>query len=123
MSFLPVVSHPAARIVAPAQIRAIQQATAAAFNVTRADLLGARRSHPITDARQLAMYLVRKHTGASYPMIGHYFGPAGGPPKNHTTALVACRKVARQLKSDARLRALALGVMAAALLQEGETNG
>ena len=51
-------------------------------------------SHP----RMVAMYLARKHTGASYSDIGGHFGG-----RNHSTAVAAEKKVRQWLRDDAEL--------------------
>jgi chromosomal replication initiator protein len=51
-------------------------------------------SHP----RMVAMYLARKHTGASYSDIGGHFGG-----RNHSTAVAAEKKVRQWLQEDAEL--------------------
>jgi len=54
----------------------------------------------ITLPRQVAMYLCRKLTNTSYPIIGLRFGG-----KDHTTALYAVSNIEKRLKQDAELRA------------------
>jgi chromosomal replication initiator protein len=51
-------------------------------------------SHP----RMVAIYLARKHTGASYSDIGGHFGG-----RNHSTAVAAEKKVRQWLRDDAEL--------------------
>jgi chromosomal replication initiator protein len=51
-------------------------------------------SHP----RMVAMYLARKHTGASYSDIGGHFGG-----RNHSTAVAAEKKVRKWLQDDVEL--------------------
>ena len=54
------------------------------------DIRGRRRPRHISQPRQIAMYLARKHTEASYPELGRAFGG-----KDHTTVLAAFRKIER----------------------------
>jgi chromosomal replication initiator protein len=65
------------------------------FGITSADIKGARRTRAISEPRQLAMYLSRKHTEHSYPELGRKFGG-----KDHTTVLAACRKLEKLLKEN-----------------------
>ena len=55
-------------------------------------LRGSQKTKGIADARQLAMYLIRKLTNLSLPDIGKEFG------KDHTTVLYNVRKVESELK-------------------------
>ncbi len=66
----------------------IQKVVAAYFNVTTADLKGARRHRAIALPRMIAMFLCRSHTPSSYPDIGRRFGN-----RDHSTVISAVRKV------------------------------
>ncbi|HEY7282329.1 MAG TPA: chromosomal replication initiator protein DnaA [Actinomycetota bacterium] len=61
--------------------------TAAYFQLTRADLIGKSRSRPLTNARHVAMYLVRECTGLSLLKIGELF------ERDHTTVMHGLKKV------------------------------
>lgn len=76
----------------------IVKAVAAHFDLKVADLKSARRGRQIAFPRQVAMYLCRRHTGASYPEIGQALGG-----KDHTTALNAFNKIGQRL-SDPEVR-------------------
>jgi chromosomal replication initiation ATPase DnaA len=69
-------------------IQEIQQAVAARFRLTIADFKGTSRAWSIARPRMIAMYLVRRLLGTSYPEIGQRFGG-----KDHTTAINACRRI------------------------------
>ncbi|NRA01385.1 MAG: ATP-binding protein [Myxococcales bacterium] len=56
------------------------------------------RSQRITGPRQIAIYLVRRNCGLSFPELGRLFS------RHHTTALHACRATATRLERDAALR-------------------
>jgi chromosomal replication initiator protein len=81
-----------ARVVAshPSRIDAetVVELVCAAFGVTARDLRGRKRVARIAVPRKVAMYLVRKYTGASYPELGDSFGG-----RDHTTVLAAVRSV------------------------------
>lgn len=65
------------------------------FDVSPGDIKGARRTRAISEPRQYAMFLSRKHTEHSFPEIGRQFGG-----KDHTTVLAACRKFERLVTQD-----------------------
>ncbi|MGE0488448.1 MAG: chromosomal replication initiator protein DnaA [Vulcanimicrobiota bacterium] len=74
-------------------IGTIQEAVCDYFSITKKDLLGKRRDQKVVRPRQLAMYLCKEMTGASYPEIGGEFGG-----KDHTTVMHACRKIDANLE-------------------------
>jgi chromosomal replication initiator protein len=76
-------------------VEQIQELTAAAFGLTREELLSDSRVAGITWPRQVAMYLAREHTDATLPAIGRSFGG-----RNHTTVMHACRRAAQRLAAD-----------------------
>ncbi len=91
----------AAARVEPPSIDRVLQVTCAAFAVSRDELLSAGRSSRLAWARQVAMYLARRHTGATLPAIGERFGG-----RNHTTVMYACRKAGERLAADPAAQAL-----------------
>jgi chromosomal replication initiator protein len=78
----------------------VQKAVADRFKIRVADLRSKRRQKIIAFPRQIAMYLSRKLTSASYPEIGEKFGG-----KDHTTILHAVKKIEEALDTDLDLRA------------------
>jgi chromosomal replication initiator protein len=76
-------------------VERIQDLTAAAFGLTRADLLSPSRRANVAWPRQVAMYLAREHTSETLPAIAARFGG-----RNHTTVLHACRRTAERIASD-----------------------
>lgn len=80
-------------------VETVQKAVSKYFGVRVLDLTSKRRTNLVTVPRQIAMFLCRKHAGASYPMIGMRFGG-----KDHTTALYACATVEKRLKREEELR-------------------
>jgi len=68
-------------------VELILSETAAYFSLTRADLIGKSRSRPLTNARHVAMYLVRECTGLSLLKIGELF------ERDHTTVMHGLKKV------------------------------
>lgn len=68
--------------------RQIIAATAAASNLPPSALIGPRRTQDRVKARQIAMFLIRKHTHRSYPQIGNDLGG-----RDHTTIIHGRGKV------------------------------
>jgi chromosomal replication initiator protein len=77
----------------------IQEAVCAQFHVKLTELKSRRRSKTLVHPRQIAMYLCREMTHASYPEIGRQFGG-----KDHTTIIHACRQVAKTKETDTALQ-------------------
>ena len=61
------------------------------YNVDEVILRGSQRTRNIAEARQIAMYLIRKLTNLSLPDIGAEFG------KDHTTVMHSIKKVESEL--------------------------
>lgn len=80
-------------------IEDVLRAIAGHFNVTRADLLSARRHKTVVYPRQIGMYLAKTLTTRSLPEIGRKFGG-----RDHTTVLHAVRKIERLLGEDPTTR-------------------
>ncbi|MGB7442376.1 MAG: chromosomal replication initiator protein DnaA [Coleofasciculaceae cyanobacterium] len=76
----------------------ILMTVADAFNVSIEDLKGNSRRREISFSRQIAMYLMRKHTDLSLPRIGEEFGG-----KDHTTVMYSCDKITQRRETDAKL--------------------
>jgi chromosomal replication initiator protein len=85
-------------VVKPVDAERIQKAVAQYFQVTVDDLRLDRRHKQLAHARQVAMFLCRKLTRASFPELGARFN------KDHTTVLVAVRKIDKLRASDEHLR-------------------
>ena len=81
-------------------IETIQKAVSSYYGVELNDLLSKKRNKQIVVPRQVAMYLCRKLTDASYPQIGDQFGG-----KDHTTVIHANEKLENELKVDQELAA------------------
>ena len=64
------------------------------YSVEEANLRGTLKTKGVAEARQVAMYLIRKLTNLSLPDIGKEFG------KDHSTVIYNIRKVELALKSD-----------------------
>jgi chromosomal replication initiator protein len=80
------------------RIEDIQRVVARHYNVSKADLLSARRTRTIVRPRQIAMYLAKVLTPRSLPEIGRRFGG-----RDHTTVLHAVRKIEDLIQGDKTL--------------------
>ena len=81
------------------RIRDIQDYVCQACNISRANMLSARRHQNITLPRQIAMYIAKQITTRSLPEIGRQFGG-----RDHTTVLHACRKIDAKIKEDNNIK-------------------
>ena len=86
-------------------IEDIQEVVGAKFHVKIADLKSRRRSKTLVHPRQIAMYLCRELTEASFPEIGRHFGG-----KDHTTIIHACRQIAKAKDADTNLHSTLEGL-------------
>jgi chromosomal replication initiator protein len=85
----------------PPTIERVQQLTCEAFAISLEELLSSARSARVAWPRQVAMYLARRHAGATLPAIGEQFGG-----RNHTTVMYACRRTAERIASDPEAHAV-----------------
>lgn len=81
-------------------IEAIQNAVSQFFSVRPADLRSKKRTRNIAVPRQVAMYLCRRYSNASFPSIGERFGG-----RDHSTVIHATQVVEQRLKEDPAFRA------------------
>jgi len=79
-------------------IEDIQATVANRFHVKVSDLKSKRRTKTLVYPRQVAMYLSREMTDASFPEIGREFGN-----KDHTTIIHACKQIQKAQKNDTTL--------------------
>jgi chromosomal replication initiator protein len=82
------------------RIEEIQRIVSRQYNVSRGDLLSARRTANVVRPRQIAMYLAKTLTLRSLPEIGRRFGG-----RDHTTVLHAVRKIESLIGNDTALAA------------------
>ncbi|MGB9613816.1 MAG: helix-turn-helix domain-containing protein, partial [Candidatus Margulisiibacteriota bacterium] len=73
----------------------IKKLTAEYYSVRIEDMSAKIRTKEIATARQVAMYLAREFTSASFPKIGEEFGG-----RDHTTVLHAYEKIKESIKSE-----------------------
>lgn len=70
----------------------IVAAVSRATRVSMAEIYGRKRSQQISDARHIAMYLIRENTDLSYPQIGRIMGQ-----RDHSTIIHGHRKIRREM--------------------------
>jgi len=80
-------------------IEDIQKAVAMHFKIKVSDLTSNKRMKFIALPRQIAMYLARTLTNASYPEIGLQFGN-----KDHSTVIHSVNKIADMIKENQSIR-------------------
>lgn len=76
-------------------IEYIQEVVSEYYGIKEEEMRGKRRNQPIVDARQLAMYLCRKHLDESLAKIGKKFGG-----RDHSTVIHGCDKINDRLEKD-----------------------
>ena len=81
-------------------IETIQQHVSDVFHVRMTDLKSNKRPQHIAFCRQVAMYLCRKLTDSSFPVIGAGFG------RDHSTVIHAYNLIAGRVNRDAAFRRL-----------------
>lgn len=82
----------------PLALSEIERLVCEHYQLAPRDLSGRDRSLRVARPRQLAMYLAKKLSGSSYPVIGEYFGR-----KSHSSVISACRRIEKLRRSDRQL--------------------
>jgi chromosomal replication initiator protein len=80
-------------------IEEVIRAVAKHYGLKPAELKSPKRAKPITQARQIAMYLCRELTSESFPEIGGRFGG-----RDHATVIHGVNKITTQLECDSDLQ-------------------
>jgi len=81
------------------QLARIKNSVCAEFNITLLDLESKRRSQPLIAPRHICMWLCRKLTLASLPVIGRSIGD-----RDHTTVIYGIRNAEDMMSVNAELR-------------------
>ena len=76
-------------------IEAIQKSVAEHYGISMVELLSKKRHKNLVRPRQIAMYLCRKLTDASFPQIGEQFGG-----RDHSTVIHSTEKIEQELSED-----------------------
>jgi chromosomal replication initiator protein len=79
-------------------IEEIVKTVAAKTGIKVSDIKSPKKNKNIAMARQMAMYLARKLTPASFPDIGEKIGK-----RDHSTVIYACNKIEQLLSKDIQL--------------------
>jgi chromosomal replication initiator protein len=79
-------------------IATIQRLVSEFFHIKLTDLKSEKRTQRIAFCRQVAMYLCRKVTGSSFPIIGAHFG------RDHSTVIHAFNLIQRRVSNDPAFR-------------------
>lgn len=79
----------------PPGIDQVQAQVASFYDISVVELISASRAARVAWPRQVAIHLIRQHTGESLHAIGNAFGG-----RNHATVLHACKRVAMRLETD-----------------------
>ena len=77
------------------------------YRINKEALLGSGRSRAVAFPRQMAMYLARTETDASFPQIGSHIGK-----RDHTTIIHGYEKIAELVETDASVRQDMLAIKA-----------
>jgi chromosomal replication initiator protein len=89
------------RSVTSLSVGQIIDAVCAQFGLSTEEILSAGRRHELVFARQVAMFLCRRHLGLSFPELGRAFGG-----RDHSTALYSCRKVEQLQRDDKSIKSM-----------------
>lgn len=79
-------------------VKRILDAVSQHYRISVVEMLSGRRQADLVTARQVVMYLARKHTMRSYPQIGQVLGR-----RDHTTVLWGVSKIEGRLEREPRL--------------------
>jgi chromosomal replication initiator protein len=79
----------------------IQNTVSSYFNIDLKDIHSKSRKQDIVKARQIAMFLCKKHTDCSFSHIGNIVGK-----RDHATVLYACRAVQDHIDIDKSFRSV-----------------
>ncbi|MEA1961537.1 MAG: chromosomal replication initiator protein DnaA [Bacillota bacterium] len=86
-------------------IESIQKEVASFYNLEMSEMLSKKRNKQLVFPRQIAMYLSRKMTDASYPLIGDQFGG-----RDHTTVMHACDKMEKEIAVNHDLKVMIVDI-------------
>lgn len=103
--YLPLAEATAARALNLTPVHDVIWLICVRFRVDREELLSKERTQPLALIRQIAMYVARRATGRSYPVLGREFGGRDhARGRDHTTIMSACRRVEELMAKDQNLR-------------------
>ncbi len=105
LGFAKEVLRPILRTPAPRTLEEVQRVVAERFAIDAADLVRRGRTTRLREPRQVAMYLARKGTNATYAEIAASFGG-----RDHSTVLHAVKRVEARRLGDAEFATLVDGL-------------
>ena len=76
----------------------IESVVSAFFGITPADIHSSRRTHTVSLARAIVMFLTRRYTRMSFPEIGQLTG------KNHSSVVLAVQRIEKMLAENQTCR-------------------
>ncbi len=83
----------------------IKEVTAKYFDIEPTEMDSKKRTKKVTQPRQVAMYLCRELTDASFPKIGEAFGG-----RDHSTVVHACQKITEELSQQTEFSRLIVAI-------------
>ena len=89
------------RSVTSLSVEQVLDAVCGHFGLTPEQVLSSGRRQDLVFARQVAMFLCRRHLGLSFPELGRAFGG-----RDHSTALYSCRKIEQLQKDDKSIKSM-----------------
>jgi len=82
----------------PLTLSEIERLVCDHYHLAPQELAGRDRSIRVARPRQMAMYLAKKLSSSSYPVIGEYFGR-----KSHSSVISACHRIEKLRRTDRQL--------------------
>lgn len=95
-----VLRHTLSQSEKAVTVENIQKTICDHFNIKIAELKSKRRTRNVALPRQVAMYLCRKYTDNSFPVIGYKFGG-----RDHSTVIHASKSIERKIREDPSMQA------------------
>lgn len=89
------------RAVTALSVEQVVDAVCAHFGLTPEDIFSVGRRHDLVFARQVAMFLCRRHMGLSFPELGRAFGG-----RDHSTVLYSCKKIEQLQRDDKSIKSM-----------------
>ncbi len=83
----------------PVSMEDVARSVTRHFGIQPGELSARRRTKKVAEARQVAMYIMRNHVGASFPAIGAHLGG-----RDHSTVIHACQAVEKRRRENPRFR-------------------
>ena len=83
----------------PVTVERIISEVGRTFGVSSSDIRSSKRSSQISNARQIAMYVIREITQMSMASIGEEFGG-----RDHSTVVYAINQVDKNMKKDTKYK-------------------